>query len=91
VGYLAFALGLVSAWPQVYDSVTTWRSGAASGVSVTTWLIKIVSQLCWLTYALGARDVPVTFSALVALSTACSLVILETSGPWLRRPAAEPA
>jgi uncharacterized protein with PQ loop repeat len=91
VGYLAFSLGLVSAWPQVYDSVSTWRSGETSGVSVTTWLLKIVSQLCWLSYALTARDFPVTISALVALSTACSLVILETSGPWLRRATVEAA
>ncbi len=85
VGYLAFAIGLLSTWPQVFDSIGTWRSGAPSGVSVTTWVVKIGSQTCWLSYALLAGDVPVVISAMVALSTACSLVVLESSSPRLRR------
>jgi len=78
VGYLAVVIGFVSAWPQVYDSVLTWRSGARSGVSITTWSIKSVSQLCWLSYALLASDVPVGLSATVALGTALTLVSVES-------------
>ena len=77
VGYIAVSIGFVSAWPQVYDSVVTWRAGARSGVSITTWSIKAVSQMCWLSYALLAADVPVTISATVALGTAVTLVGLE--------------
>jgi uncharacterized protein with PQ loop repeat len=81
VGYLAVTIGLVSAWPQVYDSVVTWRLGARSGVSVSTWSLKAVSQLFWLAYAVLDRDVPVLLSASVALSTAVLLVTLETLAP----------
>jgi uncharacterized protein with PQ loop repeat len=78
VGYIAVSIGFVSAWPQVYDSVSTWRAGARSGVSITTWSLKSVSQLCWLSYALLAADVPVAIAATVALGTSTTLVALES-------------
>ena len=78
VGYIAVSIGFVSAWPQVYDSVATWRAGVRSGVSITTWSLKAVSQVCWLTYAVLIGDVPVLLSSVVALSTAVTLVALET-------------
>ncbi len=79
VGYLAFAVGLVSAWPQVYDSVVGWRRGGASGVSISAWSIRVASQACWLAYALVAGDGPVALSATAALSTAAGLVAVESS------------
>ena len=79
VGYLAFAVGLLSAWPQVFDSVAGWRAGGSSGVSISTWSIKVCSQTCWLTYAVATGDGPVTISATVALSTAVALVVVESS------------
>jgi uncharacterized protein with PQ loop repeat len=88
VGYLAFAVGLVSAWPQVFDSVQTWRAGEPSAVSVSTWVLKVASQSCWLVYAVAARDLSVTISAVAALSTALALVLLEASTQGLRRGAA---
>lgn len=81
VGYLAVAIGLVSAWPQVYDSVSTWRAGVRSGVSLSAWTVKAISQACWLTYAVAAMDVPVLISATVACSTAVLLVVLEGLAP----------
>ena len=81
VGYLAVAIGLTSAWPQVYDSVATWRAGVRSGVSLTTWTLRAASQMCWLTYALTAADVPVAISSTVALSTAMTLLALESLAP----------
>jgi len=80
VGYLAVSIGFVSAWPQLYDSVSTWRAGARSGVSIVSWSIKSASQLCWLSYALLVADVPVALSATVALGTAVTLVALESLG-----------
>lgn len=79
VGYLAVSIGFVAAWPQVFDSVLTWRSGVRSGVSLTTWALKAVSQLCWLTYAVAAGDLPVMLASTFALSTAVLLVTLEAS------------
>ena len=34
--------------------VATWRAGVRSGVSLTTWSLKAVSQICWLIYAITA-------------------------------------
>ncbi len=80
VGYLAVSVGLVSAWPQVFDSLARWRSGGGtSGVSITTWSIKVVSQTCWLVYAVVTRQTPVVVSASVALTTALALVAVESS------------
>jgi uncharacterized protein with PQ loop repeat len=79
VGYLALVVGLFSAWPQVYDSVVGLRAGdGASGVSVSAWSLRVVSQTSWLVYALATRQMAVTLSATVALSTAVVLVAVES-------------
>lgn len=79
VGYFAFALGLCSSWPQLYDSINSWRAHVNSGVSVSTWGLRLCSQICWLTYAIGTSDLAVGIAAVVTLSTAVALVALETS------------
>lgn len=79
VGYLAFAVGFGSGWPQLVDSVASWRSGSTSGVSVPSWSLRVLSQLFWLGYAVSVSDLPVTIAASVALATALTLVLLELS------------
>lgn len=79
VGYLGFAIGLFSTWPQLYDSVGNWRARVNSSVSVSTWALRVASQLCWLGYAIRASDVPVFVSACVSLTLAVVLVALETA------------
>lgn len=77
VGYFAFTVGLFASWPQLYDSIGNWRARLNSGVSVSTWNLRIASQVCWLTYAVGTSDLAVGISACVALSTAAAMVALE--------------
>lgn len=93
VGYFALLMGLVSAWPQVFDSALGWRNGASqSGVSILTWSIKVVSQSCWLVYAVATAQTAVTLSATVALTTAATLVAVESYRRWGSRAAElEPA
>jgi uncharacterized protein with PQ loop repeat len=78
-GYLAFSIGLFSSIPQLLDSVHTWRIGATSAVSVSSWTLKIASQVAWLGYGIGVGDRPVLISACVTLTSAALLVFLETS------------
>ena len=79
VGYLALVVGLFSSWPQVYDSVAGMRAGdGESGVSISTWSIKVVSQSSWLIYALATGQLAVTISATATLSTALTLVAVES-------------
>lgn len=87
VGYLGFSIGLFSTWPQLYDSVGNWRARISSGVSVSTWVLRIGSQLCWLAYAIGASDLPVFISACVSLTLAGLLVSFEVAArvPQLAR------
>ena len=79
IGYLGFAIGTISTWPQLYDSVGNWRAHVNSGVSLSTWGLRIASQVCWLTYAVGAGDLPVGVGAAVALLTGIAMVALETA------------
>jgi uncharacterized protein with PQ loop repeat len=79
VGYLAFAIGTVSTWPQLYDSVGNWRAHINSGVSLSTWALRIASQVCWLAYALGTSDAPVAVGACVAGLTGVVMFALETA------------
>lgn len=76
-GFLAFGIGLFSAWPQV---VTTLRgSRDAAGVSLLTFSLRLVSGAGWFAYAVLARDVPVIFSSVVALSTTLLVLSVEAS------------
>lgn len=77
VGYLAFAVGLFSNWPQLFDSIGNWRERISSGVSVSAWGLRIGSQVCWLAYAIGTDDVPVGIACTVAMSTAIATVAFE--------------
>jgi uncharacterized protein with PQ loop repeat len=79
VGYIGFSIGLVATWPQLYESVGNWRARITSGVSVSTWVLRVASQLCWLGYAIRASDVPVFVSACVSLTLAAVLVALESA------------
>jgi uncharacterized protein with PQ loop repeat len=79
VGYVAFAIGTVSTWPQLYDSVGNWRAHINSGVSLSTWALRIASQVCWLAYALGTSDAPVAVGACVAGLTGVVMFALETA------------
>jgi uncharacterized protein with PQ loop repeat len=79
VGYLAFAVGTVSTWPQLYDSIGNWRAHINSGVSLSTWALRIASQVCWLAYALGTSDAPVAVGACVAGLTGVVMIALESA------------
>lgn len=78
VGFVAFAITLIASWPQLYDSFRSWQSRRRSAVSVPAWTLRALSQVCWLTYAIGTRDSPVIVSAGVTLTSASVLVALET-------------
>ena len=73
LGFVAFALGIVSMLPQTVRSLRR-AAGEVSGVSVPTWVLFCVSQACWLVYAMGVHDVVVTVSAswIIASSFAIS-------------------
>ncbi len=67
VGLLAFALGMVGIWPQVYETVWTGRGQGPSALSLTSNALKIASQVSWLTFALMTDDRPVVLGACSAL------------------------
>ncbi len=93
-GYLAFGIALVSTWPQVFESVATWRARRTSGVSISTWALRIASQVCWFGYAVGTGDRPVLIATVVAMSTGLALISLEVgarTGPAVPRLGGRPA
>jgi uncharacterized protein with PQ loop repeat len=79
VGYLAFSIGLFGSLPQLVDSVHTWRIGATSSVSVSSWTLKLVSQISWFLYGIGVHDQPVIISTCVTMSSSLLLIVLETT------------
>lgn len=91
LGYVAFGFGLVSSWPQTVESVARARSGGQSAVSVSAWVLRAASQLCWLIYALVLHDLPVTIAASVTLTSALALVVAETRHQALSRAAVSAA
>jgi uncharacterized protein with PQ loop repeat len=85
VGYLAFGIGLLSAWPQLFESFGNWRTGGESGLSLTTWSVKIGATSCWLSYAILAADLPVLVACTVGMTTTLAIVGLETSARFSAR------
>jgi len=79
VGYLATVIGLSSMWPQLYDTVGNWRGHITSGVSLTTYALRMASQVCWLSYAVGTHDMPVGVGASLALVIATATLVLEAA------------
>jgi uncharacterized protein with PQ loop repeat len=77
VGYLAFGIGLFSAWPQVFATLRGTREDA--GVSLTTFSLRTAAAVGWLSYAVIARDVPVVLSAMIMLSTTLLVLVVEAS------------
>ncbi len=79
VGYLAFGISLVSAWPQLVDSYGNWRTSNESGLSLTTWSVKIGATVCWLSYSTITTDVPVLVASSIGLSANVAILGLEVS------------
>jgi uncharacterized protein with PQ loop repeat len=73
IGFVAFGLGIVSMLPQTVRSLRR-KAGEISAVSVPTWVLFCVSQICWLVYGVALGDVVVTVSAcwIIASSVAIS-------------------
>jgi uncharacterized protein with PQ loop repeat len=97
VGYFAFGVGLFSSWPQLYDSIGSWRARISSGVSVSAWTLRVGSQVAWLAYAIGTHSLPVGIAASVTMASAIATVALERGarmpsvGAVVTRPAADAA
>lgn len=79
VGFLAFGIGVTGMWPQVFETVWTQRGRGPSALSLTSSTLKVVSQACWLSYALLAHDVPVVVAATITLSTNALVTMVELS------------
>lgn len=97
IGYLAFAIGITSAGPQLFRSFAQAGRDGESAVSLSAWTLRAASQASWLTYAVLEHDRPVTVAASVTLASALALIAVErrprtglalAAGP---RPAAEAA
>jgi uncharacterized protein with PQ loop repeat len=86
VGFLALGIGLTGMWPQVFETVWLRRGMGPSALSLTSQGLKIVSQLCWLSFAVLTLDVPVLVAAIVTLSTNLVVGLTELA----RRRAAAP-
>ena len=68
-GFFALAIGLTGMWPQVFETVWLRRGMGPSAISLTSQLLKVVSQLCWLAFAVLTLDVPVLVAAIMTLGT----------------------
>jgi uncharacterized protein with PQ loop repeat len=86
VGFFALAIGLTGMWPQVYETVWLRRGMGPSAISMTSQVLKLVSQSLWMTFALITIDVPVIVAATMTLSTNLVVTVVE----FARRRGYEP-
>jgi uncharacterized protein with PQ loop repeat len=78
LGYLAFALTLIAASPQVITSVRR-RQADRSAVSIPSWLMRGGSQVFWLYYGLILHNGPTALSAVVVLVSVAVVVAIESA------------
>jgi uncharacterized protein with PQ loop repeat len=83
---VAIAMAIVSTMPQTIKSLLR-KNVAVSAVSPMSWVLRIVSQASWLSYAITLHDMTVAVSAVVILGNAVVVLVRETS----RRTAPVPA
>ena len=81
VGFLAFGLSLTGMWPQVFETVWLRRGRGPSALSMTSQVLKLVSQVLWVTFAVLTFDTPVIVSAVVAITANTIVALVE----WTRR------
>jgi uncharacterized protein with PQ loop repeat len=79
VGYIAFSIGLCAAWPQLIESFSNRRARVLSGVSLATLSVRLMSILCWMSYAILAADVPVIIASTFGLVTTIAILGMEGS------------
>ena len=79
IGYFAFAIGLYSMLPQLYESVWVNRKATESGLSIPTQILKVSSQSCWLAYAMLAIEMPVIVSAVFGVTTSAAVLVVEVA------------
>ena len=84
VGYVGMVIGLSSMWPQLYDTVGNFRSHTLSAVSLQTYGLRVASQVCWISYAVGTHDMPVGAGACLALVIAGTTLGLEAAARFSR-------
>jgi uncharacterized protein with PQ loop repeat len=84
VGYLAFGVGVLSMWPQFWRSVVDRHGPADVGLSIPSFVVKVVSQLCWFTFAVLVGDVAVLIAACLTIATTLVILVVEVRR---RRPA----
>jgi len=77
VGFLAFSIGMVGMWPQVYETAWARRGKGPSAISLTSNMLKVAAQLFWLTFAILTLDLPVLAGAMMALSTNAIVTSVE--------------
>lgn len=77
VGFLAFGIGMVGMWPQVYETTWARRGMGPSAISLTSNALKFAAQVCWLTFAILTTDLPVVAGAVMALSTNSVITSVE--------------
>jgi uncharacterized protein with PQ loop repeat len=95
VGWIASAITLGMAVPQVVLLVRRRRARQYdnSGVSRSRWLLSVVCNVGWASYALFTRDraIGVTASTMVVLSAAVLVLCRPASAPSIQPGLPEPA
>lgn len=79
VGFLAFGIGMVGVWPQVFETVWLRRGMGPSALSLSSIGLKIGSQTLWWAFAALTFDLPVIVSASVLLLTNATVLAVETA------------
>ena len=64
VALLNGILGSFTALPQIYQIMVT---GSATGVSLLTWILLIVSSIIWLIYAIPHRIQPIIIASAISI------------------------
>ena len=60
--YVVSVVGPLTVVPQLYD---VWANGGAAGVSVLSWTLFTLINMCWVTYGFYHREKPIIISGIL--------------------------
>jgi len=74
VNDLAYVAGVAGNLATIPQAVTVW-SGAAPGVSISSWIMYLIMGLVWLVYAIKNKQKPLIVAQVCGLAVNSSVVI----------------
>ena len=82
IGYIAASLTTIAFFPQVYQVYKTQKT---DDLSLSMFVIFTVGILCWLTYGILIKNIPIVLADTISLSTSIYILYIKIKNELHKR------